>query len=119
MSRDAGIEECLVCQNVDCKARGSVEVGNLIASRLRAAGSEVRVTPYDCFGACTEGPNIVLYPQGTWYSRATQDDAQAIADHILGGPPVEHLTNWVDESLQGLILGILDSGLGRYYDKSD
>ena len=109
MERSDEIEVCLVCHNVDCRMRGSEEVGEAIAQRLAEAGSSVAVKPYLCFGACTEGPNVVLYPQGTWYSGVQPGDAEAVAQHILGGPAVERLTEGIDPDLRELILEILDS----------
>ena len=118
MPRVDEIETCIVCHNVDCHSHGSVEIGDEIARRLAEAGSPVVVKPYICFGACTHAPNIVLYPAGIWYSGATLADASAIAAHILGGEPVEHLSEQIDPALRNLILQILDSGLGRFEDLS-
>ncbi|MSQ23112.1 MAG: (2Fe-2S) ferredoxin domain-containing protein [Chloroflexi bacterium] len=109
MERSPEIALCLVCHNIDCKSRGSIEVGEAIAARLAAAGSTVEVKPYICFGACTEGPNLVLYPQGTWYSGVQPSDVPEIANHILGGSPVDRLSEGVDPDLRELILEILDS----------
>lgn len=114
MPRGQEIQACLVCHNIDCKARGSVEIGEEIAERLAASSSPIEVKPYLCFGACQEGPNIVLYPEGTWYMGAKQEDAAEIAEHILGGPPVERLTARVDPALRDLILEILDSGIVQF-----
>ena len=114
MPRSPEIEACLVCHNIDCKSRGSVEIGDEIAQRLSAAGSSIEVKPYLCFGACQEGPNLVLYPEGTWYMGVAQEDAAEIAEHILGGPRVERLTDRVDPSLRDLILEILDSGIVQF-----
>lgn len=114
MERSTEIHTCLVCHNVDCESRGSVPIGEEIARRLAEAGSSVQVTPHLCFGACEEGPNIVLYPQGTWYKGCQMDDAEGIAAHILGGPPVEHLTEQVDPDLRDLILTMLDAGLVQF-----
>ena len=113
MERSGEIAMCLVCHNIDCKMRGSVEVGDEIAQRLAAVGSGVEVRPYICFGACTEGPNLVLYPEGTWYSGVQQSDAEEITQHILGGSRVERLSEGVDPELRDLILEILDS-LGQF-----
>ena len=55
---------CLVCQNVDCKNRGSEQLMAELQKRVEAKGlADVEVKPYMCFGACQEGPNIVLYPE--------------------------------------------------------
>ncbi|MEA2639913.1 MAG: sirohydrochlorin cobaltochelatase [Chloroflexota bacterium] len=114
MPRSQAIDTCLVCYNEYCAEHGSVAIGEEIAAQLASAESDVGVTPYICFGACPDAPNIVLYPEGTWYSGAAQSDAQEIARHILGGPVVERLTGRVDPALQRLILEIIDSGLGQF-----
>jgi sirohydrochlorin cobaltochelatase len=103
------IQLCLVCTNIGCKVDGSIAVAERILDYLEAAGSEVEVLPYRCFGACHDGPNIVLFPEGTWYAGVQQSDAEAIAQHILGGDRVEHLTGRIPVALQNLIQGILHS----------
>ena len=114
MSRSQEIHSCLVCHNVDCADRGGVPIGEEIAALLAAAGSAVVVHPYDCFGLCTEGPNMLLYPEGTWYHGVQPEDAEEVVQHILGGPVVERLTGRVDPALRNLILEVIDSGLGRF-----
>jgi len=112
--RSSEISSCLVCHNIYCAERGSIRIGEEIAARLEAAGSRVVVTPYICFGACPDAPNILLYPEGSWYTEVTQSDAAEIAQHILGGAPVERLRDRIDPGLRKLILEIIDSGLGRF-----
>ncbi|PYS28646.1 MAG: hypothetical protein DMG11_11860 [Acidobacteria bacterium] len=46
----------LVCQNEDCKARGSGELLDKLSQGLK--DSDVEVKPYMCFGGCQAGPNI-------------------------------------------------------------
>ena len=114
MERSPDVHTCLVCHNIDCESRGSVPIGEEIARLLADAKSPVQVMPHLCFGACEEGPNIVLYPQGTWYKGCRPADAEAIAAHCMGGPEVEHLTADVDPALRDLILTILDAGLIQF-----
>ena len=114
MARSSEIHSCLVCHGPDCTLRGSLPLGEAIAAGLAANGSPVAVADYFCFGACPDGPNIVLYPQGTWYAGVEPDDTAAVVEHILGGPVVERLTGRVDYGLQSLILEVIDAGLGRF-----
>lgn len=107
----ANVSHVLVCQNVDCKARGAEEITKELTSRLKEKGAEVTVKPYMCFGACQSGPNMVLYPDRTWYSGVTINDLDEIIAHILGGPPVERIADKVDPSLRELIYQLLDAGL--------
>ena len=101
----------LVCQNVDCKARGSDELMKVIDSRVKEKGTpDVEVKAYMCFGACHEGPNIVLYPERTWYASVKKEDLNDIVANIEGGPKVERLDK-IDASLKELIFQLLDAGL--------
>jgi (2Fe-2S) ferredoxin len=100
----------LVCQNADCKARGSARLLEELAQRLKDRG-DIEVKPYMCFGACQSGPNIVLYPQKVWYSGVKEGDVEEIAAHANGGEPVERLTKGIEPSLQDLIYQLLDAGL--------
>src|SRR5947209_997151 len=100
----------LVCQNEDCKSRGSGELLEKLSERLKP-DTDVEVKPYMCFGGCQAGPNIVLYPQKVWYSGVKIGDLEDIAANAEGGAPVERLTHGVDQSLKDLIYQLLDAGL--------
>jgi (2Fe-2S) ferredoxin len=111
VARSKEIETCLVCVNIDCSSRGSKEILGDIKERLEAAGSPVKCKEYLCFGACQDGPNMVLYPEGTWYMGVKREDVDDIVAHIRGGEPVARLTEKVDPALRDLILEILESGM--------
>ena len=100
----------LVCQNTDCMQRGSGGLFEQLKEKLKDS-PDIEVKSYLCFGACQQGPNIVLYPEKVWYCGVKQTDADAIAAHAKGGEAVERLTHGVDESLQSLIYQLLDAGL--------
>ncbi|HEY7165831.1 MAG TPA: (2Fe-2S) ferredoxin domain-containing protein [Candidatus Binatia bacterium] len=102
---------CLVCQNVDCKTRGAEQLLSELQKRVAAKGiSDVEVKPYMCFGACQEGPNIVLYPEKSWYAGVKTEDLDDIVAHIAGGPHVARLDT-IDPSLKELIYQLLDTGI--------
>lgn len=102
---------CLVCQNVDCKNRGSEELMKEMEQRVEAKGLEdVEVRPYMCFGACQEGPNVVLYPEKSWYAGVKTEDLDEIVEHMAGGPEVKRLDK-IDPSLKELIYQLLDTGV--------
>ena len=114
MERNEEIHTCLVCNNIDCESRGSLAINEELTRMLAEAGSPVQVTPHLCFGACELGPNVVLYPQGTWYMGVEMSDVEEIAAHAMGGPEVERLSEKVDPALRELILMILDAGLVEF-----
>ena len=100
----------LVCQNVDCLARGAGKLMEQMQGRL-AGCANCEVRPYMCFGACQDGPNIVLYPERVWYAGVKESDVEDIAKHAEGGARVERLEDAVDPSLKTLIFELLDAGL--------
>lgn len=102
---------CLVCQNVDCKNRGSEEIMKELQQNATDKGlDDWEVKPYMCFGACQEGPNVVLYPEKSWYAGVKKDDIADIANHMAGGPDVKRLDT-IDASLKELIYQLLDTGV--------
>ncbi|HXV80406.1 MAG TPA: (2Fe-2S) ferredoxin domain-containing protein [Candidatus Binatia bacterium] len=102
---------CLVCQNVDCKNRGSEQLMGELQKRVEAKGlADVEVKSYMCFGACQEGPNIVLYPEKNWYAGVKVEDLDEIVAHLAGGPHVQRLDT-IDSSLKELIYQLLDTGV--------
>jgi len=45
-----------------------------------------------CLGRCDEGPVLVVYPEGVWYTYLDEADIDEIIDeHLVGGRPVERL----------------------------
>jgi (2Fe-2S) ferredoxin len=53
---------------------------------------EVLVTGTTCLGPCEQGPNVVVYPTGTWYSQVKDTDVPVIMDeHIKKGQPAAQL----------------------------
>lgn len=84
----------LVCQGGDCKKRGAKDTRKAFKSELRAAGmnGEVRVDCVDCLGLCKQGPNVIVYPSGTWYLGLDEGRVPEVVDqHIQNGAPVEDL----------------------------
>jgi (2Fe-2S) ferredoxin len=47
---------------------------------------QVRINQAGCLERCEQGPCLVIYPQGTWYTYVDNQDIDTIIDtHILGG----------------------------------
>ncbi|NQU63918.1 MAG: methyltransferase domain-containing protein [SAR324 cluster bacterium] len=52
----------------------------------------VQVTTCGCLGLCEKGPNMIIYPEGTWYSHMIADNIPRIVKgHILDGKPLGDL----------------------------
>jgi (2Fe-2S) ferredoxin len=53
---------------------------------------KVRINQAGCMDRCEEGPVMVVYPEGTWYTYVDTTDIDEIIDsHLVGGKPVERL----------------------------
>jgi (2Fe-2S) ferredoxin len=53
---------------------------------------KVRVSKSGCLGRCSEGPCIVIYPEGIWYTYATMGDIDEIIErHLVAGDRVKRL----------------------------
>ena len=53
---------------------------------------QVRVNVAGCLGRCNEGPTIVIYPEGVWYTyRSTEDIDEILQEHVIQGRIVTHL----------------------------
>ncbi len=53
---------------------------------------KVRINQAGCLDRCEEGPCVVVYPEGVWYSYVDQADIdEIIAEHLQHGRIVERL----------------------------
>lgn len=64
--------------------------------RMKAADchgrGKVRVNRCGCLDRCDEGPVMVVYPEGVWYTYVDREDIDEIIDqHLLKGKVVERL----------------------------
>jgi (2Fe-2S) ferredoxin len=79
-----------------CAERGSQEVRDYAKQRLKALGmngkGKVRINNAGCLDRCEEGPVIVIYPQGVWYTYVDKQDVDEIIErHLMNGEIVERL----------------------------
>jgi (2Fe-2S) ferredoxin len=67
-----------------------------LRKELAAQGllNEVQITTCGSLGMCERGPNIVVYPEGTWYSGVQVADVpEVVREHFKNGRPLERLVN--------------------------
>lgn len=72
----------LVCQKSDCQKRGGAAVCKALENAINSRGLEGQVTVVGtgCLKQCKAGPNIVVMPDKTRYSRIKPAEIPAIVD---------------------------------------
>ncbi len=98
----------LVCGGTGCSASGSGELLKRFEEKLKEHGleKEIKMVRTGCFGLCEAGPVVIVYPEGTFYSRVKADDVdEIVSEHLLKGRKVQHLV-YMDH-------GTLDSSVAK------
>ncbi len=86
----------LICGGTGCTSSGSVKIREAMVAEIAAAGlsDEIQVVQTGCFGLCANGPIVIVYPDGTFYSRVSVDDVHEIVnEHLLKGRIVKRLVH--------------------------
>ncbi|MEX3956485.1 (2Fe-2S) ferredoxin [Trinickia symbiotica] len=79
------------CAN--CNAEAMQEYAKKRVKQLGLAGpGKVRINKSGCLDRCEQGPTVVVYPEGTWYTYIDESDIDEIVDsHLANGKIVERL----------------------------
>ena len=82
-------EEC-------CDQHNAFALFEYAKNRVKALGlagpGKVRVNKAGCLDRCADGPVLVVYPDGIWYTLVdTEDVEEIIQSHLILGRPVERL----------------------------
>ncbi len=86
--------QVLICGGTGCTSSGSHKLMESFETNLKKyeLDQEVKIVQTGCFGLCALGPVVIVYPDGTFYSRVTEGDVEEIvSEHLLKGRIVEHL----------------------------
>ena len=84
----------LCCGGTGCTSSGSAQLIQRFEEKIKENGldKEVKVIRTGCFGLCEAGPVVIVYPEGTFYSRVKVDDVdEIVTEHLLKGRKVQHL----------------------------
>ena len=84
----------LICSGTGCTSSGSQKIQQAFEENIKAYDlvDEIKIVQTGCFGLCALGPVVIVYPEGTFYSRVTPEDVKEIvSEHLLKGRVVERL----------------------------
>ena len=84
----------LCCGGTGCTSSGSAQLIQRFEEKIKECGldKEVKVIRTGCFGLCEAGPVVIVYPEGTFYSRVKVEDVdEIVTEHLLKGRKVQHL----------------------------
>ena len=84
----------MICAGTGCSSSNSMLVNEALEKQLGEAGldKEIDVVQTGCFGFCSLGPIMVVYPEGTFYHHVKVEDvAEIVETHLKGGQLVERL----------------------------
>ena len=82
----------LVCGGTGCTSSGSPKIIEELEKEFAEKGlkDKVQIVKTGCFGLCERGPIMIVYPEGSFYSRVKVEEIPRIVDeHLIGGNPVK------------------------------
>ncbi len=94
--------DVLVCGGTGCTSSGSETLLKEFDAQLEKYGvkDQVNMVKTGCFGLCALGPIVIVYPEGTFYSRVQVEDVEKIVScHLVKGEVVKELV--YPETLDG------------------
>jgi (2Fe-2S) ferredoxin len=79
-----------------CASANASAMRDYAKARVKALGlagpGKVRVNNAGCLDRCEEGPCVVVYPEGVWYTYVDEKDIdEIVTSHLQGGQVVERL----------------------------
>src|SRR4030042_3612053 len=82
-----------VCQGTGCVSGGSDAVYEALKKEVaRQELTDVEVDFTGCHGFCEQGPNVVIEPEGIFYTHVEPGDVpEIVSSHLKNGKPVERL----------------------------
>lgn len=90
-----------------CSAAGSFRVLDALHRELGAAGlsNDVHVSTCSCLGLCDSGPVMIVYPEGTWYTKLGPSEVkEVVTSHFQNGKKVARLERTDYDAMKAEIL---------------
>ena len=89
-----GKRAVVLCGGTGCLSSNSAEIQKKITDLIaeRGLADRISVNQVGCFGYCSQGPFIKIYPEDTLYRLVTLEDVEEIVEKdLVGGEIVERL----------------------------
>ena len=82
-----------VCQGTGCVSSGADAVYQALQEEIAHLGiKNIEVDFTGCHGFCEQGPNVVIEPEGIFYTHVQAEDAaEIVSSHLRDGEPVKRL----------------------------
>ena len=80
-----------------CNNHGAQKMRDYVKDKVKqlgisSASNRIRINSAGCMDRCDDGPVIVIYPEGTWYTYVDESDLdEIIEEHLKNGRIVERL----------------------------
>ena len=90
--KENGVRDVLVCGGTGCTSSGSMKIIDVLKEEIKKNGLEdkVNIIKTGCFGLCALGPIMIVYPEGTFYSKTEPEHIPEIVEqHLKNGNPVK------------------------------
>ena len=91
---ETGKRAVVLCGGTGCLSSHSAEIQEKFVKLVAEKGLSDRVTvnQVGCFGICSQGPFVKIYPEDTLYRLVTLDDVDEIVEKdLIGGEVIERL----------------------------
>lgn len=83
-------ENC--CNNFGAQKMRDYLKNKVKSMGLSVPGNRIRINNAGCMDRCDDGPVLVVYPEGVWYTYIDENDLdEIITEHLQHGRVVERL----------------------------
>jgi (2Fe-2S) ferredoxin len=82
---------------VCCNNCGAQKMRDYVKNKIKALGisteaNRIRINSAGCMDRCDDGPVLVIYPEGVWYTYVDENDLdEIITEHLQHGRIVDRL----------------------------
>ena len=84
----------LICEGTGCLSADAAKIEQVFVDELAKNNltDSVDIVRTGCFGYCQVGPIVIIYPEGSFYSRVKLEDIPKITlEHLVNGTPIKDL----------------------------